>query len=319
MSSDVVLYDGHEYIISEKRITQENDKTKTPECLILTLFVIGQELLKNPQIRDTIKGEGRGRNGNEGREPEQSTQIIRIELLTGLPPEQFNNKETRQSFIKYFTDKGVFDFKFNNIPLRIEIVKVRVYCQGYAAVFTISEELEDVDDVNIIDIGGHTVDILLLVKGRIDADNFTSLQRGIDFLYRKINKRIRNMGGRHEMRSGTIENILKKDENTLKNYDKERVKAVDEEAREFATELLKTISGEGLDLIRDKTLFVGGGSILLKDYLTDYLIENDAASYPFFADNQFANAQGYQLIYEMQTEMTKAPQEETAGKAQANS
>jgi len=57
---------------------------------------------------------------------------------------------------------------------------------------------------------------------------------------------------------------------------------------------IQNISQAGLDLAENRTVFVGGGSILPKEYIEKAGI----VAKPFFVDNIKANAEGYQLLYE---------------------
>jgi len=61
--------------------------------------------------------------------------------------------------------------------------------------------------------------------------------------------------------------------------------------------MLAEISQKGFDLDEDRTVFMGGGSILLKEYI----MQAGKVKKPIFVDNIHANAKGYELIYEMQT------------------
>jgi len=326
MKGNVVWYEEAKYTISQKRVPQQNDKTKTSDFFILTLFAVGEHLTKDPGLRYLIRGTGTGagagaginvasgtipRTGQEIEDEESEnrqrqgygqTQAIQIELLTGLPPEHFKNKEMRLDLERYFTGKKVFDFKFNNTPLRIEFVKTRVYCQGFAATYAFSEQLDDTAAVNIVDIGGVTVDMMLLVDGEIMMDTLTNLNLGIDFLYKKIKQKIRSTGTKHGIRNDTIEGVLKEDKRVSEGCSPKYIEIITEEAKIFTRQLLQNISEEGLDLINDKTILVGGGAILLKKFIR----ETKMVSKPFFANNQLANAQGYLKIHEMLTERAKA-------------
>jgi plasmid segregation protein ParM len=71
MGGDVLVYQGQEYALSDKRMAQKNDKTEDDNFFILTLFAIGKELLENPEHSSTLKS---------------WDNTISIELLIGLPP-----------------------------------------------------------------------------------------------------------------------------------------------------------------------------------------------------------------------------------------
>jgi len=55
------------------------------------------------------------------------------------------------------------------------------------------------------------------------------------------------------------------------------------------------VSGAGIDLDINKTIFVGGGSILLKDYIQ----KSQKVKRPVFVTDIKANVKGFSLIYHM--------------------
>jgi len=58
-------------------------------------------------------------------------------------------------------------------------------------------------------------------------------------------------------------------------------------------EMLHEVSQAGIDLLENRTVFVGGGSILLKGYIE----RADMVAKPLFVHNVHANAEGYHLLY----------------------
>ena len=74
----------------------------------------------------------------------------------------------------------------------------------------------------------------------------------------------------------------------------ERVALVRESATGFANELLAKISQTGMDLKESKTIFIGGGSALLKSNIE----MTEVVSKPLFIENVFANVEGYKILHE---------------------
>lgn len=131
MDCDVLVYEGKEYALSDKRITQKNDKTEDESYLILTLFAIGKELLASNEMART-------------EEP------VEIELLAGLPPLHY--KAMRKKFEQYFTSESrQMNFELNKHPMSIKIVGTHVFPQAYAAALTIYDQIEGSPIVNIVD------------------------------------------------------------------------------------------------------------------------------------------------------------------------
>ena len=121
----------------------------------------------------------------------------------------------------------------------------------------------------------------------------TSLYDGVNSLFQRINEQIRSKGFMN-IPDAIIEGILLGDEKISQDCSQERIDLVRVNAEQFAHELVGEISQTGLDLIGNQTVFVGGGSILLREYIEKTCM----VSNPFFVDNVKANAQGYKLLYQ---------------------
>ena len=74
---------------------------------------------------------------------------------------------------------------------------------------------------------------------------------------------------------------------------KERIDLILETARRFTRETLSEISQTGLDLIGTRTIFIGGGSMLLRRHIEG----SGMAARPFLVDDIRANAKGYETLY----------------------
>lgn len=271
-NDDILLYDGKEYIISDKRLPQQNDKTKDENFFILTLFAIGKDILSIYKPR--------------------STDIVEVELLLGLPPLHF--RAMKQDFEQYFTGRGRISFVFNKTPFTIEITRAYVYYQAFAAVYTVIDDIEDSPIVNVVDIGGHTIDCMQFIDDGFNVNLTTSLEGGINLLIQGIDGIIRSKGGK-SIPDVMIEGILQKKRKALA-HSSERTKSVRDKAREFANSIILEVSQAGFDLREYNTVFVGGGSMLLKDFL----MESENSSKFIFVDDLHANARGYKMIYDDQ-------------------
>ena len=275
MGVDVLTYGGKEYTLVDQRMAQKNDKTSDDDYFILTLFAVGGELLEDiDALTSTSTGE-----------------CVEIVLLAGLPP--LHCKEMGARFADYFKRDGEpIHFTLNNVSISIRIVDVFVYPQAFAAAITAREHFKDMRTVNIVDIGGYTVDLLQLTNMRPDMSVCTSLYHGANTLFQRINERVRAKGAKN-IPDLTIEGILLSDDAVLRDCSSERVDLVRENAEQFAHYVVSEISQAGLDLIENATVFVGGGSILLKDYIT----RTGLVAKPIFVGDVHANAKGYELLY----------------------
>jgi len=271
MDSDVLSYKEKEYSLSDRLLGQRNDKASDESYFILTLFAIGKEIFESDD------------------KPEPG-EVIDIQLLIGLPPLHF--KAMYKNFERYFLNRGQVSFWFNKVPFNIKIVGAQAFPQAYAAALTVFDQIKDYQIVNIIDIGGYTVDCMQLVNHKVNMDVCTSMYSGINLFFQKINEQVRATGAR-DIAEITIESIL---QNDPKVEGHRHSKMVKEQARIFASSLISHVASAGLDLIEDRTVFVGGGSILFREYLE----EDRIASKPLFVNDPHANAKGYQIIYDKQ-------------------
>jgi plasmid segregation protein ParM len=121
----------------------------------------------------------------------------------------------------------------------------------------------------------------------------TSLYSGANNLFNQINEVSRSKG-KQNIPDAIIEGILLREPTTLHDASSERIELVQTQADRFARELLLEISNDRLDLTEYRTVFVGGGSILLKEHIE----KTGLVSKPIFVDNVRANVEGYHLLYE---------------------
>jgi len=276
MGVDIVLYNGKEYALVDQRMAQKLDKTKDEDYFHLTLFTIGKELAGD---KNTASGVFPG-------------ECIEVVLLVGLPPLQC--KAMGESFTQYLMHGGEpIHFQFNKIPYAIKVKDVQVYPQAYAAAMTALEHFKGVRTVNVIDIGGFTADLLRLTDMKPDMTVCTSLHYGVNLLFQRINEQVRATGA-NNVPDAVIEGILLKDEMVLQDCTQERIGLVQTSAALFAQDLFREISQAGLDIATNRTVFVGGGSILLRDYID----KTGIVAKPIYVDNVRANVEGYRLIYD---------------------
>ena len=285
LGGDVLVYKDKEYTLSEKRLVQKNDKTVDDSFFILTLFAVGKEILKDL--------ENAGVNPVSDEIMESSIpEPVSLGLLVGLPPLHY--KAMYKNFEKYFTGREqCIQFELNNRSFAVKIESVQAFPQAYAAALTVYDQIKDSQIVNVVDLGGYTVDCLQLVSLQPNMSVCTSLYMGVNILYQRINEQVRATGAQN-IHESVIESILLNDWNTLGNYSESRIALVKSNAERFACEILAEVAQTGLDLTEDKTVFVGGGSILLKEYLN----KAEKATRAVFVDDLHANAKGYHIIYD---------------------
>ena len=126
LAAETVEWDGKYWTLTENRIPYMFDKTKDDRFFILSLFAITRDIKELGDI------------------PAEAD----IELAVGLPPEHFSMLKDR--FAQYFKRDAV-SFKYNGSPICLNIRKVFVYPQAYAAVVPQSRLLIGTPRLFVID------------------------------------------------------------------------------------------------------------------------------------------------------------------------
>lgn len=265
---DVLAYEGMYYTLSDRRIPYKKDKTVDERFYILTLFAIAREI-----------------EAQRAYTPE----VICIELAIGLPPAHFGAQN--EAFAQYFKDRNVARFEYHDKPYTIFIEKVLCFPQTYAAAVAMMPELIDRPKVLILDIGGFTADYLLMKYGEADLSNCDSLENGVILLYNHIRSKA-NAEMDVLLEESDIDAILRGNHG---GFDSRIVKLAEQSAEQFITDLFGTLRERMLDPRTGKTLFVGGGAILLRRQIE----ASGRVGTALFLDDINANAKGYELLYGM--------------------
>lgn len=161
-------YGGRYYALAEQRIPYMRDKTADDRFFILTLFAVAMEAEK--QVLDT-----------------QDT-IIQAVLPVGLPPKHYG--ALYRKFEEYFKGRGIQQFTYKGIPYKVEITDAAAFPQDYAAAMTVYQRIAQFNKVVTVDIGGFTLDYLLIRGGRPDLGVCDSLEKGVIKLYNDVASRI---------------------------------------------------------------------------------------------------------------------------------
>jgi len=277
IGGDVLNYEGKTYTLADQNLPVLNDKTEDERYFILSLFAIGKELTKEAEMLHRLTPHDH----------------IKVDMLIGLPLQHY--EAYKKKYMRYFSERGgVIRYELNGKPYAIQIKDVHAFPQAFAAAVTVYDRLKDSNAVNVVDIGGFTVDCLQLNNFRPNMTLCTSLYWGVNTLFQSINDQMRSVGGR-DISNNIIEGILKKDPADLAEYSEKRISMVTSSAISHVKRMLAEIAQKGFDLEEDKTVFMGGGSILLEDYI----IRTGKVKKPIFIDDVHANAKGYRLMYDM--------------------
>ena len=268
MADEILEYGGSYWTLSSKRLSYQRDKTRDQSYFILSLFAIAREMIHAGHKTFTEK----------------------VHLAVGLPPEHYTI--LRDKFAQYFKKSQSIHFIYNDKPFTIMIGNVFVYPQAFAAITPQKNQLNRHLRVFLVDIGGYTTDVLLLHKGKPDMQFCRSLEMGVITMNNDI---IRLVGALHDMRieDEHISAVLANNETILPEAVK---KTIRERAESHAKEILDKLRELQVDLRSNPAVFIGGGSILYREYLETSPMVTSAT----FVTDPRANAIGYQALAEAQ-------------------
>lgn len=270
---DYLEFKGKFYISSNRRIPYQRDKTKDQRFFALTLMGIAKELERNQNI-------GKG-------------DLIQIQMPIGLPPKHF--AELYDKYEQFFRGNGeMLSFFYKQIEYHITITDVIAFPQDYAAIMLRHKEIREYPKVIGVDIGGFTTDYLMFRSGIEDMEICDSMETGIISMYNRITARIR---ADYDvlLEESDIDRII---QGRKGFYDEKVINVVMKEAESYVIDLLASLREREIDLKSTLFIFLGGGSILLKE-----LIENSKiVSHVQFIEDIHANAKGYDYLYQQQGE-----------------
>lgn len=263
---NVLYYDGRYYTLSEQRIPYMRDKTADERFFILTLFAIAFEL------------NYLGYPANETAD---------ITLAIGLPPAHFGT--LFKKFEGYFQNRGVIEYNLDETVYRIYIHRAVCFPQAYAAVIPVYPQIRLLSKAVVVDIGGFTADYLLMKNGQADLSVCDSLENGVITLYNRIKSRV---SADYDMLldESDIDAIL---QDKPQEYRESISRLVRDEAQFFVDDLFGKLRERMIDLRTGKTVFVGGGSILLRRQIE----ASDKVGTTIFVNEISANTRGYELLY----------------------
>lgn len=266
LADEIVEYGGKIWTLSSKRINYMRDKTEDDSFFILSLFAIAKEIEHSGII---------------------TTGIIPIDLCVGLPPEHYGGQ--KEKFAAYFKHRPVINFRYNGKTLHIQIRTVEVFPQAYAAIINKIPEIKTNPRTFIVDIGGFTTDVLLLDgEARLDTRYCRSFESGILVLFNKIRTAV-NSKLEYKLEDSQIEAVLLGKNNLLPD---EMRNIITVTTVNYTNEILKEFRENDIDLRYDAVIFIGGGSLLLKDFLS----ENPLIAKSIFIEDRKANAIGYYAL-----------------------
>ncbi|MDK2799604.1 MAG: plasmid segregation protein ParM [Clostridiales bacterium] len=260
----LLQYQSKYYSIGAERFPVKMDKTTGEDFFIITLAAIAESLR-------IILGD----NSTAGKD---------IILSVGLPIVNYGRMKER--FRSYFIRDNI-RYKYEGKEYVINIKDCLVFPQSYSALLVRFSEYKDVPLVNVCNIGGGTTDCFKMEAGIINLSSCFSLPIGAIHLFNSIAQKALAYG--YRLTENQTQQIIIGEQPV---FDDEAIgEIVRESTQRFVDKILSQIGEHGLELKLNPTVFVGGGSILLKRF-----IEESKIGYTEIIEDPFANAKGFEML-----------------------
>jgi len=267
---NTLQYKGKYYSLSSQRTPYMRDKTKDDRFFILTLFAIAAEL--------------------ERRCIYEPGELMAIQLLIGLPPAHYGS--LHKSFEEYYrAHKEDIFFVYNKVRYSVYINDVASYPQAYAAAIPNFGNVKEIPKAVVLDWGGYTFDYVQLKNGKVDMSVCDSLEHGVIMLYNRVRSKV-NSQLDILLDESDIDAIVQETPNGFSN---EVVALVRRTTQQFVADVLGGLRELGIDLKSCHAVFVGGGAVLLREFIQ---ASGKIAAATYVTDIH-ANAKGYELLYKL--------------------
>ena len=262
-SKDVLEYGGKYYVVGSGRQPLQKDKTLTEDYYLLTLAAIAKELAYR-----------------------KADHTASVHLAAGLPLTSFG-RDKRKFRAYLLRDGRPVLFRFERTAYTVRITEVSLFPQGYAAVLTQPDLLNE-PSVILADIGGWTVDLMRLDNRIPNAATCRSLELGMIRCLDEIAEQVRRALGL-SMTAAQIESVLRGEASSMGERAREIIQG---EAGRYTRRLLSAIAESGLDARAMPAVFLGGGAALLKRHVR----ATDGLCRPIILDDVSLNAKGYERL-----------------------
>ena len=264
---DILHFNGINYQVGGKRINHNRDKTVNDDYYLLTLAAITREIKSRKLPADGA-----------------------VHLTVGLPLMDYQRDYMAFSHYLKRDGKPVY-FKYDNAAYQISIEKVSCYVQGYAAIVKEWEQgrLNDEEPVcAVVDVGGWTTDTFVMIEGNPQTESMISHEIGMIDLFNRIQQKVQSQTGSTIQDAHIKHHLLGKATRLVLPIKQ----IIEEECRQYAAFLLGKLSETKIDIQNMPLIFLGGGALLLRPYLTEH-IDPDMLD---FIDDLHANVKGYEVL-----------------------
>lgn len=256
---DNVLEWNHSYYkVGGKRLEVRDTKVENENFYLLTLAAAAKEL---------------------GRRGKRNANVL---LSAGLPLTRFGAE--KQEFINYLSKNRTVSFRFEKKTYYMNIARVSVFPQCYAAVADCLRSLPE--RAVIVDIGSWTIDILPVYQSYPSESESVTIPQGLIRCMREINEEcVRQIG--QELEEGIIQEVMAGKKGILP----ERYwKIVESCIHCFVEKVYNILKEHGYNLEITPIIFVGGGAVVMKQF------GHWTGSNIQYIEDIRANAKGYEYL-----------------------
>jgi len=227
----LLKYSGKFYVCGTGRQPIQRDKTETDNYYLLTLAAMAQEL--------------RARGA-----PSECS----VTIAAGLPLTSFGRDKAKFHDYLLRSPQPVC-FVYEGTEYRMTIEDVKLFPQGYTALFTEPDMLRDEPSLLLMDIGGWTVDLMRIDHGRPAAETCHSLEYGMIRCIDAVREEVRRQTGL-SVTDAQIEQMLAGQPCSLG----EEVRGiVRRQGRAYTERLLSAVLEAGFDCKAMPVVMLGGG------------------------------------------------------------
>ena len=270
----VLEYNNEYYCIYGRRVTSvdTHNKADSDEFYLLTLAAIAKELRARKTHRACLY------------------------LSVGLPQKWYFSQ--REAFVNMLQKEKELQFRFEGVLYTVDIEKIRVYIQGYAAAVPLLTEKYNNEMVVIVDIGGETLDIIPVNSIRIQRDECRIETKAGIWLTRTIAERINAELYEDIPEAKILQYLLKGSrENQPANKYEEIMR---DTAVEYCSQVYRILKEYKLNPLVVPVIFAGGGAGIIKRFgeynpkMTDFIedLKANAIGYEYLDELYYARKQG---------------------------
>ena len=201
----------------------------------------------------------------------------------GLPLTRFGAE--KQDFIDYLSRNKEVTFRFDSEQYRMNIARVSVFPQCYAAVADRMKTLPK--RVVVVDIGSWTIDIMPIEDSAPNEAECITIREGLIKCMRTINEECMRQYGR-ELSEEDIQEVMRNGKND--KLPQKYMTIVEEALRAYVEKVYNILLEHGYTLEVTEIVFVGGGATVVMRY------GNYEGNNIQYIEDVKANAKGYEYL-----------------------